>query len=72
MSIVKKYEYVHLDVHLDITLFFGGAAMEGHRTIIDEYARRGYRYVGFIPTRIDAHGRLEGLDLVFEADAEDL
>ena len=64
---MKKYEYVHLD----ITLFFGGSAVEGHKTIIDEHARKGYRYVGYIPTRIDAYGRIEELDLIFEADAED-
>ena len=64
---MKKYEYVHLNV----TLFFGGAATEGHRTIIDEHARKGYRYVGYIPTRIDPYGRCEELDLIFEADEED-
>ena len=72
MSAVKKYEYVHLNINLNINLFFGGAVTEGHRAIIDEHARKGYRYVGFIPTRIDPHGRLEELDLVFETDAEDL
>ena len=68
MNPVKKYEYVHLDINL----FFGGAATEGHREIIDEHASHGYRYVGYIPTRIDPYGRIEELDLVFEADAEDL
>ena len=65
MSAVKRYEYAHLD----ITLFFGGAATEGHREIIDEHARKGFRYVGYIPTRIDPYGRIEEIDLVFETDA---
>ena len=69
---MKKYEYVRLDIQQGINLFFGGAATEGHREIIDEYARRGYRYAGFIPTRIDSYGRFKELDLVFEADAEGL
>ena len=65
---MKRYEYVHLDV----TLFFGGAVTEGHREIIDEHAGKGYRYVGYIPTRIDPYGRCEEIDLIFETDAGDL
>lgn len=38
---MKKYEYV--SVH--IATFFG-ARSEEHRQIIDEYAKKGYRYVG--------------------------
>ena len=65
---MKKYEYVHLS----IARFMGGAVTENHRSIIDEHARKGYRYAGFIPTRIDGYGRFKELDLVFEADAGDL
>ena len=67
MSAVKKYEYVHLNI-----VRWEGAVSEEHRGIIDEYARKGYRYAGFIPTRIDSYGRFKELDLVFEADAGDL
>ena len=63
---MKKYEYVHLHIAR-----FTGAGTEEHRGIISEYARKGYRYIGFIPTRIDIYGRFKELDLIFEADAED-
>ena len=44
---MKQYEYVHL--HID--KFFGDKSKE-HRQIIDEYAKKGYPYVGYIPTNI--------------------
>ena len=65
---MKKYEYAHLK----LSPLMVGPVTEEHRVIIDEYARRGYRYVGFIPTRINGYGRFKELDLVFEADAGDL
>ena len=42
---MKQYEYV--SVHIG-KLF--GAASEEHREIINDYAAKGWRYVGFIPT----------------------
>ena len=42
---MKKYEYV--SVHIGKLV---GAKSEEHRQIIDEYAKKGYRYVGYIPT----------------------
>ena len=43
---MKKYEYVRVVTSGGL---FGGE-LQKHREIIDEYAERGYRYVGFIPT----------------------
>lgn len=43
-----------------------------HRKIIDEYARKGYRYVGYIPMRIKLYGRTLMVDLIFEADDGDV
>ena len=60
---MKKYEYV--SVH--IATFFG-ARSEEHRQIIDEYAKKGYRYVGYIPTVISDYGKIKDMDLVFERD----
>ena len=57
---MKRYEYVHIHIAT-----FSGAKSEGHRQIIDEYARKGYKYVGFVPTLIDAYGRFKDLDLIF-------
>ena len=58
---MKRYEYVA--VH--IGRMFGARSQE-HRQIIDEYASRGYRYVGFIPTNINDYGKIKDLDLAFE------
>lgn len=61
---MKRYEYV--EVH--INRFIGAGSTE-HRKLIDEYASKGYRYVGFIPVNISDYGKIKDVDLVFEADA---
>lgn len=61
---MKKYEYV--SVHLSK---FIGAVSEDHRRIINEYARKNYRYVGFIPTVMTDYGKIKDIDLVFETDS---
>lgn len=60
---MKKYEYVN--VHIGK---FCGAKSEEHRGIIDEYAAKGYRYVGYIPTNISDYGKIKDMDLVFERE----
>ncbi len=60
---MKKYEYVHIEISK-----FIGARSEDHRLIIDEYAKKGFRYVGFIPTDISDYGKFKELDLIFEID----
>ena len=60
---MKKYEYVHLHV---------SRRMDEHKKVIDEYARKGWRYVGFLPARTSLYGRLWEVDLVFEADDGDV
>ena len=60
---MKKYVYVN--VHIGK---FYGAKSEEHRDIIDEYAAKGYRYVGYIPTNISDYGKIKDMDLVFETD----
>lgn len=60
---MKKYKYV--SVHIGR---FIGAKSEEHRKIIDEYAAKGYRYVGYIPTIISDYGKIKDMDLVFEID----
>lgn len=64
---MKRYEYVNLHIGK-----FCGAKSEEHRKIIDEYAAKGYRYVGYIPTNINDYGKIKDMDLVFEIDAADL
>ena len=60
---MKKYEYVK--VHFD-GIF--SAELEEHRNIIDQYAAKGYRYVGYIPVYIDMDGKMKDIDLIFEID----
>lgn len=60
---MKKYEYV--EVHIGKIL---GARSEEHREIIDAYAAKGYRYVGYIPTNISDNGKIKDMDLIFEKD----
>jgi Domain of unknown function (DUF4177) len=63
---MKRYEYVHFKISK-----FIGAKFEGleHRKIINEYAEKGYRYVGYIPTNISDYGKIKELDLIFEIDS---
>lgn len=60
---MKKYEYVTVNTDQLI-----GAACDKHRKIISDCAAAGWRYVGFIPTKISGHGTLLEMDLVFEKD----
>lgn len=60
---MKKYEYVNINID-----GFLGSGSEEHRQIIDEYAAKGYRYVGYIPTYITSHGKIVEMDLIFEID----
>ena len=60
---MKRYEYVQLKV--------GGIVFNGnydHRNIIDIYAKKGYRYVGYMPTDFTAHGKMNQVDLIFEIE----
>ncbi len=60
---MKKYEYVSVSISK-----FIGAKSEEHRAIIDSYAKKGYRYVGFIPINITDYGKIKEMDLVFEIE----
>ena len=60
---MRKYEYVNLDINTWL-----GAGTEELRQIIDEYATKGCRYVGFIPTDINDHGKIKQIDLILEMD----
>ena len=60
---MKKYVYVNININALI-----GAGSEEHRQIIDEYAAKGYKYVGYIPTNISDYGKIKKMDLIFEID----
>ena len=63
---MKRYEYVRIDINR-----FIGAKSEEHREIIDSYAEKGYRYVGYIPTNISDYGKIREMDLVFEKELDE-
>ena len=59
-----RYEYVNFSFNehwSSVTLF-------GHKGTIDEYAQQGYRYVGYIPTKIKGAGMIVEVDLIFEIE----
>lgn len=58
-----KYEYVNIKSDKII-----GSLFTEHRAFIDDYAKRGYKYIGFIPTNINDYGKFKGIDLIFEID----
>ena len=60
---MKKYEYVNVVIQK-----FFGSKSEDHRQIIDEYASKGYSYVGYIPVEMTGHGQIISMDLVFEIE----
>lgn len=39
--------------------------------IIGDYAKQGYKYVGYIPTEIAVYGNITKMDLIFEKDIEE-
>ncbi|QOR33892.1 DUF4177 domain-containing protein [Clostridium sp. 'deep sea'] len=39
-----------------------------HREIIEEYGKRGYRFVTAIPTYSTGSGKIKSFDLVFEIE----
>ena len=62
---MAKYEFVNVKISKLV-----GAKSEEHRKIIQEYAEKGYRYVGYIPTDLSDSGKIKCMDLVFERTSE--
>ena len=62
------YEYKYIDCRTGGG-FFGGNY--GHRETIDQMAREGWRYAGFVPTAFTGHGGIASVDLIFERPLPD-
>lgn len=62
---MNQYEYIYVPVYIGN---FFGAGSDEHREVIDAYAAKGYRYVGFIPTSISDYGKIKEMDLIFEKE----
>lgn len=60
-----KYEYVRIETSGGG--FFSNKT-EKHRKTIDEYAAKGYRYVGWFPAKSSnvLEGVIQEVDLIFE------
>lgn len=65
---MKKYEYVTIDT---VGKGFFSNNTDSHRSVIDNYAKKGYRYVGWFPIKSSnlLEGVIEKVDLIFEIDA---
>lgn len=63
---MKKYEYVKLNMKVG----FLSTKNKSYQKVIDEYAAKGYRYVGWIPSSTSnmLSGVPEEIDLIFEID----
>ncbi|MCI5795869.1 MAG: DUF4177 domain-containing protein [Ruminococcus sp.] len=42
------------------------AELTSHREVIEEYASKGYKYLGFVPVKLGPSGKMLALDLVFD------
>lgn len=63
---MKHYEFVNVAYQMEGVVM---ASLEGHREIIEEYAAKGYRYVGAVPTEVSAaSGCIRKADLIFEKE----
>ncbi len=61
---MKKYEYVSFNLTGKGLI---KPKFEDHRAVIDEYAAKGYRYVGWFPLR-SGNITEDKVDLIFEKD----
>ncbi len=62
---MKKYEFVSLKLKNSPP---GSAFLEGHRELINEYAKKGFEYKGYVPTHQGASGKAVEIDLIFERE----
>ena len=46
------------------------ANLKEHREIIEEYVKKGYEYVGFLPTLFGPSGKTLEIELIFKKPAE--
>lgn len=62
---MKKYEFVNVVFNNN---YVANATMGEHRKIIADYAEKGYKYVGFVPTKQGPSGKIVEADLIFETE----
>ena len=62
---MKIYEYVIVKLKNNVVK---DAITIEHRNIINDFAAKGYSYVGFVPTRLGPSGKIVEMDLIFETE----
>lgn len=65
-----RYEYETVNCSMDGWGMFNGNSygIDDYRSIIEQRAKYGWRYVGYIPTRQRGTGHIQELDLIFEKE----
>ena len=65
-----RYEYETVTCQLDGWGLGGGNvySVGNYRDMINERAKNGWRYVGYIPTAQRGTGHVEEMDLIFEKE----
>lgn len=66
---MKKYIYEYVNIPMPGPLSLG--ILEEHREVINQYAEKGWRYNGYIPTSKNGHGKTLLIDLIFEKEIEE-
>lgn len=69
-----KYEYEKIRIEINGFGLMDGKVYEmefDHREIINKRAEKGWRYVGYIPTKQRGTGHTCELELVFEKEIKD-
>ncbi len=63
-----RYEYEKVDCNINGWGPFAGNAygIGDYKDIINERARNGWRYIGFVPTKQRGTGHIEEIELIFE------
>ena len=63
-----RYEYESIDVGGGIWIDNSGCK---HREVIDQRARDGWRYAGYMPIQFSGRGSPTVIDLIFEREEAD-
>lgn len=65
-----RYEYEKVIISMNGFGLFNGNIyrIDDYKQIIEERASKGWRYVGFIPTKQRGTGHIQELDLIFEKE----
>lgn len=70
MMLMYEYDYERVEVNLSNWQVFGGFVREpsGYRDVIRRWARKGWRFITWIPVTQKAEGIIDAIDLVFEKE----